>query len=83
MVRNSMCLNHVSAALLSLVNFGLKNETWDRGSGIIEAFISCVPASVCPFSVPKAGVFFLSFCLNLSLIQLPLFSSSCCLFLFL
>lgn len=31
MVRISVLLNHVSEALLSLVNFGLKNEAWNEG----------------------------------------------------
>lgn len=39
--------------------------------GVTEAFISSVLPTACLFSAPNSGVL-LSFCLSLSLIQLPL-----------
>ena len=64
-------LNHVSAALLRLVNSGLKNEAWDTGreSARLSNVFQWEP--IC-FQSLKHGFFSLH--LSLSLIQLPIFN---------
>lgn len=73
--------NPVTPCSLSLVNFSLRTETWDRGWGPLELHLACSSKGL-PVLSPSGRGFLPPFHLTLSSIQLPLFNSSRNLFLF-